>query len=84
MAEVVECRRGPKLREIEMGFIVLLLMIIGWILLLFAAFGSGLDLHLGHLTTVETAITFILAALCLGIAPTDIARPSFHRNHPKQ
>lgn len=49
-----------------MGLITLLLMIIGWILLLFAAFGSGLELHLGHLTTVETGIVFILIALCIG------------------
>ena len=66
-----------------MRLIVFLLMVIGWILLLFAAFGSGLDLHLGHLTTVETALVFILLALCLDWAPTDIAMPSFHQNPPK-
>ena len=60
-----------------MGLIGFLLMVVGWILLLFAAFGSGLDLHLGHLTTVETAITFILLALCFWAAPTDF--PAFRR-----
>ena len=49
-----------------MGLVTLLLMVIGWILIVFSAFGSGLDLHLGHLTTAETGIVLVLAALCVG------------------
>lgn len=37
-----------------MELVVLVLFVIGWLLLLFGAFGSGLELHLGHLTTIET------------------------------
>ena len=49
-----------------MGFVTLMLMIIGWLLIIFGAFGSGLALHLGALTSIETGIVLILIALCIG------------------
>ncbi len=52
-----------------MGFVSLLLMVVGWIMIIFAAFGSGLTLHVGSLSPLDVGIVFVLLALCLGSAP---------------
>lgn len=54
------------------GIIGLLIMIIGWLLVIFAAFGSGLELHLGNLNALETGEVLILLALCIGVAVPQI------------
>jgi hypothetical protein len=52
-----------------MGFVALILMLIGWLLIIFGAFGSGLTLNVGNLSGVEVGEVFVLAALCIGVAP---------------
>ena len=52
-----------------MGFVSLILMLIGWLLIIFGAFGSGLSLNVGNLSGVEVGEVFVLAALCIGAGP---------------
>ncbi|HTD58728.1 MAG TPA: hypothetical protein VK672_07515 [Solirubrobacteraceae bacterium] len=60
-----------------MGVFALVLMVLGWILILVAAFGSGLTLHIGTLSPLEAGFVLVLLALCLGAAPW---APYVHRN----
>ncbi len=54
------------------GIIGLLLMVIGWILILVSAFGSGFELNLGKLDGLSTGIVLVLLALCIGVAVPQI------------
>jgi hypothetical protein len=56
-----------------MGFVTAILMIIGWLLIIFGAFGSGLSLNVGNLSGVDVGFLFVLAALCIGIGPGVVA-----------
>ncbi len=53
-----------------MGLISLLLMVVGWLLIIVAAFGSGFDLHAGNLHALDLGIVLVLLALCIGGAWT--------------
>lgn len=52
-----------------MGLISLLLMVVGWLLIIVAAFGSGLNIHVGQLTGFDSGAVLVLLALCLGTGP---------------
>ncbi len=61
-----------------MGFVALFVLIIGWLLILVATFGSGFDLRVGNLHSLELGEVLVLFALCLGGA-VSTAMGIFHR-----
>ena len=48
-----------------MTLVALVLMVIGWAVIVVSAFGSGLNLEVGNLSTLSTGIVFALAGVTL-------------------
>ena len=45
----------------------LIIMVLGWLLIIVSAFGSGFDLHVGNLHSLELGEVLVLLALCIGV-----------------
>ncbi len=57
-----------------MGFVAFILMVVGWLLIIFGAFGSGLTLNVGNLNPIDAGEVLVLLALCIGGAGEVVAR----------
>ncbi len=48
-----------------MGLVSLILLVIGWVVIIVGAFGTGIDITVGNLDPLTTGIVFVLGGLTL-------------------
>lgn len=51
-----------------MGIVSLILLVLGWVVIVVGAFGTGIDITVGNLDPLSTGIVFVLAGLTLRLA----------------
>jgi hypothetical protein len=54
-----------SLRGVGVAIVSLILLVLGWVIILVGAFGTGLDITVGNLEPLTTGIVFVLGGLTL-------------------
>ena len=60
---------APVIGRYAMSIVSLVLLVLGWVVVLVGAFGTGIDVQIGNLDPLTTGIVLVLGGLTLRAVP---------------